>query len=98
VEPLEGLGDSGRLAVQIELEIGTDLPEESFRKAREVLTGHPGSAPVELTLGSGNGRQAPRFRSRSLKVKPDRETLDALQDLFGRGRVRLVSVAASHNG
>jgi DNA polymerase-3 subunit alpha len=98
VEPLEGLGDSGRLAVQIELEIGTDVPEESFRKARAILEERPGAAPVELTLGSDNGQPAPRFRSRSLRVSPDRETLGALQELFGRGHVRLVTLGSLRQG
>jgi DNA polymerase-3 subunit alpha len=87
---LEELQYSGQLAVRIELEPGSELPVEAFEKAREVLAAHPGAAPVDVTLGSDNGVQAPRFRSRTLRVNPTREALHSLQELFGKTRVRLV--------
>ena len=42
VELLEALTTSGRLAVQIEVEYGSVVPEEAFAKARAVLARHPG--------------------------------------------------------
>jgi DNA polymerase-3 subunit alpha len=87
---LEELQYSGQLAVRIELEPGSELPVEAFEKARSVLAAHPGAAPVEVTLGSDNGVEAPRFRSRTLRVNPTREALHSLQELFGKTRVRLV--------
>jgi len=97
VEPLERLPASGRLAVQIELPIGAELPDEAFQKARAVIGSHPGSAPVEVTLGSDNGVEAPRLRSRSLRVEPDRETLGELEELFGRTHVRVVKARRSES-
>jgi len=48
----------------------------------------PGASP-----GAGEGEAGPaRFRSRTLRVRPDRDTLAALEELFGPGRVRLVRV------
>ncbi|RMH23653.1 MAG: DNA polymerase III subunit alpha, partial [Gemmatimonadetes bacterium] len=96
VVPLDGIPASGRLAVQIELPIGAGWDEDVFEKARVLLAEHPGPAPVELCLGSDNGVPAPRFRSRSLTASPDADTLDALGELFGRARVRLVK--AGDNG
>jgi DNA polymerase-3 subunit alpha len=87
---LEDIAEGGELAVQIELELGSEVPEEAFAKARRVLADHPGSSQIWLQVGQDNGERAPRLRSRSLGVSPDAETLKALQELFGRGNVRLV--------
>ena len=87
VELLEALTTSGRLAVQIEVECGTIVPDEAFAAARTVLTSHPGVAPVELKVGTGEGAQ---FRSRTLKTDVTNGTLEELQDVFGKDRVRIV--------
>ncbi len=87
---LEDLTQQGELSLQIELELGAPLPDQTFQEARKVLSAHPGAASVLLQVGSDNGERAPRFRSRTLKVSPDLETVQALQKLFGRGNVRLV--------
>ncbi|MEX2531764.1 MAG: DNA polymerase III subunit alpha [Gemmatimonadota bacterium] len=91
-EPLEALPASGRLAVRIELLPEKDVPGEAFRKAKELAAARPGPAPLEVTLGVGNGAAAPRLRSRSLRLEPDRETLEELQKLFGKANVRLVKI------
>ena len=59
VELLEALPATGRLAVQIDLERGVDLPPDTFARAREVLARHPGPAPVELLPGNGGGARFP---------------------------------------
>jgi DNA polymerase-3 subunit alpha len=87
---LEELQYSGQLAVRIELEVGSSVPAEAFASARKLLSEHPGAAPVEVALGSDNGVEAPRLRSRTLRVNPTRETLSGLQELFGKAHVRLV--------
>ncbi|MDZ7778755.1 MAG: DNA polymerase III subunit alpha [Gemmatimonadota bacterium] len=87
---LEDVAEAGELAVQIELELGSEVPEEAFAKARDVLSAHPGTSPVWLQVGRDNGDQAPRLRSRSLGVTPDRDAMQELQKLFGRRNVRLV--------
>ena len=89
VEPLEAVTASGRLAVQIDLAFGATVSGEVFAKARSVLTRHPGVAPVELAVGNGGGV---RFRSRTLKTDVTNGTLEELQAVFGRNRVRLVKV------
>ena len=89
---LEGMSNSGHLALQIELPVGAALDDDIFAKAREVLASHPGAAPVEVRLGSDNGMAASVLRSRTLNVDPNRDALGALQEMFGKARVRLVRV------
>ena len=89
-ELLEAVPASGKLAVQIELEFGGMPGEEAFSQARKVMAEHPGVAPVEVVVQTGNGLGAPRLRSRSLRVDPAGETLQELEELFGPGHVRLV--------
>ena len=89
-ELLEGVRASGRLAVQIELEFGGMPKEEAFAQAKKVLSSHPGVAPVEILVQTGNGLGAPRLRSKSLRVDPGAETLKELEKLFGPGHVRLI--------
>jgi hypothetical protein len=73
--------------------MGADLDDDVFVKAREVLASHPGAAPVEVRLGGGNGIGAPLFRSRTLNVDPNLDAMGALQEIFGKARVRLVRAA-----
>ena len=87
---LEGLADSGQLALQIELPMGSELDADVFARAKEVLLAHPGTAPVELRLGSDNGISTPLLRSRTFKADPGTETLRELQEMFGKAKVRLV--------
>jgi DNA polymerase-3 subunit alpha len=89
-ELLDGLPTSGRLAVQIELEFGGMPKEEAFAKAKKVIAAHPGVAPVEVVVQTGNGLGAPRLRSRTLRVDPGPDTLQELEKLFGPSHVRLV--------
>jgi len=88
--PLEEVASGGELAIQIEFERDSDVPESAFTEAKQVLTTHPGDSPVWFQLGQDNGERAPRLRSKSLKASTDPETVEALQKLFGRGNVRLV--------
>ncbi len=92
--PLEGVSNSGQLALQIELPIGAELDEKVFARAKEILVSHPGTAPVELLLGGDNGIATPVLRSRTLKTDPSRDTIEALQEMFGKARVRLVRVGS----
>ena len=88
--PLEDLANGGELAIQIELELDSSVTESAFSEARRILSEHPGASPVWLQVGADNGERAPRLRSRTLRARPDTETVDALQRLFGRANVRLV--------
>jgi DNA polymerase-3 subunit alpha len=89
-EPLKGFAESGRVAIQIDLELGSDLSGDVFSAARAIVEAHPGSAALELKLGQDNGASAPLYRSRSLRVDPSTETVTALRELLGRDRIRLV--------
>jgi DNA polymerase-3 subunit alpha len=91
-ELLEAVPASGQLAVQIQLEEGADLADDSFSKAREVLARHPGTAPVELKLQSENGGLSHVLRSRTLRTDAARDTLRELQKVFGTRRVRLIRI------
>jgi DNA polymerase-3 subunit alpha len=86
--PLEDVGPE--LAVQIELELGSDVEGTAFEAAKKLMAAHPGPSAVWIQVGSDNGERAPRLRSRTLRIDPSGETLGALQKLFGRGNVRLV--------
>jgi len=89
-ELLDALPGSGKLAVQIELELGGMPSEDAFAEAKKVLVAHPGVAPVEVVVQTGNGSGAPRLRSRTLRVDPGPDTLQELEKLFGPSHVRLV--------
>jgi len=89
-ELLEGIPASGKLAIQIDLEFGEAPKKGSFQEAKQILAAHPGKAPVELLVRTGNGLGAPRLRSRSMRADPGKETLKALEKLFGTSHVRLV--------
>jgi DNA polymerase-3 subunit alpha len=78
------------LAVQIELELGSEVVAEAFRSARSVIDKHPGASPVWIQVGADNGERAPRLRSKTLRIDPGAEAVAELQKLFGRGNVRLV--------
>ncbi|MYA42914.1 MAG: DNA polymerase III subunit alpha [Gemmatimonadetes bacterium] len=91
-EPLGQVRGSGRLAVRIDLGGHESLADDTFASARAVADAHPGAAPVEVVLTDSNGSGAPRLRSRSLRVSPDRDTIRALEGLFGKGRVGLAKV------
>ncbi len=88
--PLEEMAGGGDLAVQIELELGSSVPESAFEEAKRLFAEHPGGAPIWLQVGTDNGEAAPRLRSRTLKTSVDLATIEALQGLFGPGNVRLV--------
>ena len=89
-EPLKNVLGNGRLALRVSLEWDADLPEDAFARARDVLAGSSGSSPVEIVVGRGNGDAPSRLRSRSLKAAADRDTLQALEAVFGKGAVEVV--------
>jgi DNA polymerase-3 subunit alpha len=78
------------LAVQIELELGSEVVAEAFESARSIIGRHPGASPVWIQVGADNGEPAPRLRSKTLRIDPGAEAVAELQKLFGRGNVRLV--------
>jgi DNA polymerase-3 subunit alpha len=98
VELLEHIPASGKLAIQIELEFGAAPDEGAFLEARKILAAHPGVAPVEVLVQTGNGLGAPRLRSRTMRADPGPETLEALEKLFGASHVRLTRTGSEEHG
>jgi DNA polymerase-3 subunit alpha len=90
VRLLDDVADAGELAIQIELDVESKVTDDDFGVARQVLVDHPGASPVWIQLGQDNDEAAPRLRSKSLKASPDAETVGALKEVFGLGRVRLI--------
>jgi DNA polymerase III subunit alpha len=88
-EPLVGLRESGQIGLRIELEAGP-VTELQLLRVRLLLEAHAGPAPIEVVWRGGGNGDAPRFRSRSLRVTPHDELLSALRAEFGEERVRLV--------
>jgi len=88
-ESLEEVWETGRVAVAIDVPAGGTLSEEACGRARALLAGRPGLAPVEVRLDNGPD-SSPRLRSKTLRVKPDVEALSGLREIFGETRVRLV--------
>ena len=91
-EPLKQVPGSGRIAVRIAVDPDGELAEGAFGKARAVMEERAGAAPVEVVVGAVNGTRSPRLRSRTLKVRPDRDTIRALEKVFGKGKVSLAKV------
>ena len=87
---LEDVTSAGELAIQIDLDLESRVDEAVFGEARKILSSHPGASPVWFQIGEDNGDPAPRLRSKSLRVQPTGETVEALQKLFGQGNVRLI--------
>lgn len=95
-QPMEGVPESGRLAVRIALAWDARLGDDAFAKASALMAENPGGAPVEVVVAAateatdGNGGGQARLRSRSIQMSPKRKTLRALEGLFGKGSVELV--------
>ncbi|HEU4455388.1 MAG TPA: DNA polymerase III subunit alpha [Longimicrobium sp.] len=87
--PLEKVRESGE--VGIVLEIGSAGPDaQAFEAAKAAMAQHEGSGPVLVVWKNGGGEgEAPRLRSRTLKVAPRDELLMALREALGDDRVRL---------
>ncbi len=88
-EKLADVPESGRVSVHIRVALDSDLADDAFRQARTVLQKHAGAAPVDVIFSERNGAHNGRFRSRALRVKANRETLRALEAIFGKGSVGL---------
>ncbi len=92
-KPLREVAASGRLAVQIRMDWDAEPADDLFARARAILEGGAGQAPVEVVLvgedPNGTADPPPRLRSRTLRATADRATIRALEEVFGRGRVGL---------
>ena len=92
-EPLRSVPGSGRIAVRITLDRRDELPGDAFARARALMAERGGGAPVEVEVAYDNGAATARLRSRTLRVLPDRTTIRALEEVFGKGRVGLARIS-----
>jgi len=87
--PLDGIRESGDVGVVIE--IGSGGPDaQAIERAKSLMAAYGGEGPVFVLWRNGGGDgQAPRLRSKSLKIVPRDELLQALREMLGDDRVRL---------
>ncbi|MGH7573607.1 MAG: DNA polymerase III subunit alpha, partial [Longimicrobiales bacterium] len=86
--PLASVCANGTLAVEVTLE--PNGPDHALRDARTVFDHHAGGATILVSWSDAAADDSVRLRSRSLRVTPSNELLDALRSIFGPDRVRLV--------
>ncbi|NIR45762.1 MAG: hypothetical protein GWN99_15165, partial [Gemmatimonadetes bacterium] len=68
---------------------GDGLGDDETRALKALCAAHPGPAPLFVDWSDGNGMTA-RLRSRAIRVALDPDFLDAVRELVGSERVRLV--------
>jgi DNA polymerase-3 subunit alpha len=88
-QPLSDLKASGAVGVAIEWESGAGPDPQVTKAVKALCTAHPGSAPLFVHWGDGNGTTA-KMRARGTRVTLDDDFLTALRDLLGSDRVHLV--------
>jgi len=87
--PLERVRESGEVGVVIEIGSAGPAPQ-AIESAKNLIAAHAGEGPVFVLWKNGGGDgDAPRLRSKSLKVAPRDEVIQALRDALGDERVRL---------
>ncbi len=87
--PLGDLRASGAVGVAITWNGDRPLDADVAASLKQLCLSHPGSAPLFIDWGDGNGSSA-RLRARALRVSLDDRFLGALEELMGAERVHLV--------
>ncbi|HEX2203693.1 MAG TPA: DNA polymerase III subunit alpha [Longimicrobium sp.] len=86
---LDDVRTGGEVGVVIELGSAGTEPA-AVERAKAILAEHAGAGPVFVLWKNGGGdADAPRLKSKSLKVAPRDELLMALREALGDDRVRL---------
>jgi DNA polymerase-3 subunit alpha len=88
VTKLAELRASGQVMISIDLKRDPTLDPLLMKDVRAIAESFPGTAPLELTYGDGNGLRV-RFRSRSLTLAVNNTALNDLRSLLGSDAVRL---------
>jgi DNA polymerase-3 subunit alpha len=88
-QPLAELRSSGAIGVAVAWRAGEAPDAEAARALAALCVAHPGPAPLLVEWSDGNGTTA-CLRSRACRVALDDAFLDALRELLGRDRIRLV--------
>lgn len=92
VQPLAELRLNGQIAIAIDI-AERALPPAVMADVANVVTTHPGSAPIELRWSAADGAIT-RWRSKSLKVAASGPALNELRALLGEERVKLIRGAS----
>lgn len=88
-QPLADLRSSGAVGVAVSWALGSGPDRQAARALNTLCAANPGPAPLFVDWSDGNGTTA-RLRSRACRVSLDEGFLDALRELLGGERVRLV--------
>ncbi len=88
-QSLTDLRESGAMGVALEWSAGGGPDSQAARALKALCTAHPGPAPVFVEWSDGNGVTA-HLRARRTQVALDDDFLNALRELVGSERVRLV--------
>ncbi len=88
-QPLEELRTSGAIGVAVEWRAGDGPDQDAAQALKALCAAHPGPAPVLVEWNDGNGATA-QLRARGTRVALDEDFLDALRELVGPDRVRLI--------
>jgi DNA polymerase-3 subunit alpha len=97
VSRFEEMRASGQVAVAIQLNRGSHIPEAVLKDVRLVAEAHHGSTPIELRWTDGRDANA-RLRSRSLRLAATAAALSELRALLGEEHVRLVRGTPADGG
>jgi DNA polymerase III subunit alpha len=74
------------------------LEDDTLRRLRDCLAGHPGTVPVFVELTTPNDCRAVIRAGRSFTVQPDVECVEAINHLLGEGHLFLEARQADGNG
>jgi DNA polymerase-3 subunit alpha len=89
-EPLAGLRESGALGMEIIWRNGMTDGNDVARGLGALCSSHPGAAPVFVAWNDNDGAET-RLRARKLGVELSDSFLDAVTELVGVNRIRLVN-------
>ncbi len=88
-QPLADLRVTGAVGVAVRWTADAAPDPHAARALNALCAAHPGPAPVFVEWGDGNGTTA-RMRARGRRVELNDAFLDALREILGADRVRLV--------
>jgi DNA polymerase III subunit alpha len=89
VVPLTELRSSGQIGVCVELGQADD--EGTLQRAKQIFEQHSGAGPLMVVWTNGGATpDAPRLRSKSVRLDPNDVLLQELREVLGEERVRLV--------
>lgn len=88
-QPLSNLRSNGAIGVALTWQPANPPERDAVNAATALCAAHPGTAPVFVEWGDGNGTTT-RLRARRLRVELSDGLLDGLRQVLGPEHVRLV--------